>query len=129
MSQGSEENDSWVELFNKIARFLKVSSGTYNLTKTFQEEPLVSKYKNQFILTYIDELMAVLGKNYKNIERIRFRNKDLSILPKLFEENIKNIKKTFEQTVPKLYYQIYDVIEYLLFDQSNKSFKEKRLRS
>ena len=67
MSQGSEENDSWVELFNKIARFLKVSSGTYNLTKTFQEEPLVSKYKNQFILTYIDELMAVLGKNYKNI--------------------------------------------------------------
>jgi len=49
-------------MFNKIARFLKVSSGTYNLNRSYDEEPLVSKYKNQFILSYIDELMTVLGK-------------------------------------------------------------------
>ena len=46
---------------------------------------MVGKYKNQFILRYVDELMAVLGKEYPSIEKIRFKNKDLSILPKLFE--------------------------------------------
>jgi hypothetical protein len=44
-----------------MARFLKISSGTYNLTRNFEEEPLVSKYKNQYILTYVDQLMTVLG--------------------------------------------------------------------
>lgn len=78
---------------------------------------MVSKYKNQFILTYIDELMTVLGKEYPNIDKIRFRNHDLSILPKLFEENIRNIKKTFEHTVPRLYIDIYDLIEYLLLER------------
>jgi hypothetical protein len=39
-----------------------VSSGTYNLNRSFEEEPLVNKYKNQYILTYVDELMTVLGK-------------------------------------------------------------------
>ena len=59
---------------------------------------------------YIDELMTVLGKEYGSIDKIRFRNKDLSILPKLFEENIRNIKKTFDHTVPKLYTDIYEII-------------------
>lgn len=77
----------------------------------------MSKYKNQYILSYIDELMTALGKEFQNIDKIRFRNKDLSILPKLFEENIRNIKKTFEQTVPKLYFDIYDIIEYLLLER------------
>lgn len=80
----------------------------------------MSKYKNQFILRYVDELMWVLGKEYPNIEKIRFKDKDLSILPKLFEENIRNIKKTFEHTVPKLYFDIYDIIEYLLFERTHK---------
>lgn len=61
MGQAPEKMENWMELFNKIARFLKVSSGTYNLTRNFEEEPLVSKYKNQFILSYLDELMTVLG--------------------------------------------------------------------
>lgn len=87
------------------------------MSRSFEEEALVSKYKNQFILTYIDDLMTILGKEYYNIDKIRFRNRDLSILPKLFEENIRNIKKTFEHTVPKLYSDIYDIIEYLLFDR------------
>jgi hypothetical protein len=102
-------------------RFLKVSSGTYNLNRSFEEEPLVSKYKNQFILGYIDELMTVLGKEYPSIDKIRFRNKDLSILPKLFEENIRNIKKTFDHTVPRLYADVYDMIEYLLLDREISS--------
>ena len=71
--------------------------------------------------------MNVLGKEYQNIDKIRFRNRDLSILPKLFEENIKNIKKTFEQTVPKLYYEIYDIIEFMLFDSSMNDIKAKKL--
>jgi hypothetical protein len=54
--------------------------------------------------------MTVLGKEYQNIDKIRFKNKDLSILPKLFEESIKSIKKTFEHTVPKLYFDVYDII-------------------
>ena len=78
----------------------------------------MSKYKNQFILTYIDDIMTVLGKEYPNIDKIRFRNRDLSILPKLFEENIKNIKKTFDHTVPKVYSEIYQIIEYLLLDRA-----------
>ena len=78
-------------------------------------------------MTYVDELMNVLGKEYQNIDKIRFRNRDLSILPKLFEENIKNIKKTFEQTVPKLYYEIYDIIEFMLFDSSMNDIKAKKL--
>ena len=82
--EGKGSQDHWLELFNKLARFLKVSSGTYNLNRSFEEEPLVSKYKNQFILRYIDELMTVLGKEYPSIEKIRFKNKDLSILPRLF---------------------------------------------
>jgi basic membrane lipoprotein Med (substrate-binding protein (PBP1-ABC) superfamily) len=41
-------------------------------------------------------------------------------LPRLFEENIRNIKKTFEHTVPKLYFDIYDIIEYLLLERPNK---------
>lgn len=108
-----------------MARFLKVSSGTYNLNRSFEEEALVSKYKNQFILGYIDELMAVLGKEYASIDKIRFRNKDLSILPKLFEENIRNIKKTFDHTVPRLYADIYDIIEYLLLDRDHTPNQRK----
>lgn len=64
--------------------------------------------------------MTVLGKEYPSIDKIRFRNKDLSILPKLFEENIKNIKKTFEHTVPKLFFDIYDIIEYLLLERPHR---------
>lgn len=30
-----QKNELWIELFNKVARFLKVSSGTYNLTRNF----------------------------------------------------------------------------------------------
>jgi hypothetical protein len=47
-------NDHWIELFNKMTRFLKVSSGTYNLSRTYEEEPLVNRYKNQYILKYVD---------------------------------------------------------------------------
>lgn len=85
----------------------------------------MSKYKNQFILGYIDELMAALGKEYASIDKIRFRNKDLSILPKLFEENIRNIKKTFDHTVPKLYADIYEIIEYLLLDREQAAIPRK----
>ena len=47
-------NDHWIELFNKMTRFLKVSSGTYNLSRNYEEEPLVNRYKNQYILKYVD---------------------------------------------------------------------------
>ena len=70
--------------------------------------------------------MTVLGKEYPSIEKIRFKNKDLSILPKLFEENIKNIKKTFEHTVPKLYFDIYDIIEYLLLERPSKQVLKRQ---
>lgn len=50
----------------------------------------------------------------------------MSILPKLFEENIKSIKKTFEHTVPKLYFDIYDIIEYLLLDRKAGQVQQKR---
>jgi hypothetical protein len=69
--------------------------------------------------------MTVLGKEYPNIDKIRFRNRDLSILPKLFEENIRNIKKTFEHTVPRLYSDIYDMIEYLLLDRRLQTVPKK----
>ena len=62
MEGEGQVQDYWIELFNKMARFLKVSSGTYNLNRSFEEQPLVSKYKNQYILRYVDELMMVLGK-------------------------------------------------------------------
>ena len=109
--------DGWVELFNKMAIFLKVSSGTYSLTRFFEEEPLMVKYKNQFILGYIDDLMTAIGKEYLSVDKIRFPNKDLAILPKLFEENIRNIKKTFEHTMPKLFFDVYDMAEYPLLDR------------
>ncbi len=70
--------------------------------------------------------MTALGKQYLNIDKIRFRNKDLSILPKLFEQNIRNIKKTFQHTVPKMYFDIYEIIEYLLLERSNNKIIEKR---
>jgi len=78
-------NDHWIEMFNKMIRFLKISSGTYNLSRAYEEEPLVSRYKNQYILKYVDELMVVLGKEYPTIEKIKYQKGDLSILPKLFE--------------------------------------------
>ena len=62
--------------------------------------------------------MSVLGKEYPTVEKIKYQKGDLAILPKLFEENIKSIKKTFEHTVPKLFFDIYDILEYLLFDRS-----------
>jgi hypothetical protein len=32
----SSNNEHWIELFNKVSRFLKVSSGTYNLNRSFE---------------------------------------------------------------------------------------------
>ena len=45
------------DFFNKIMRFLKVSSGTHNLTRLFEEESLLSKYKNQLVLSRMNRLM------------------------------------------------------------------------
>ena len=85
----------------------------------------MGKYKNQFILGYIDDLMTAMGKEYPSVDKIRFRNKDLAILPKLFEENIRNIKKTFEHTVPKLFFDVYDMAEYLLLDRRGKPIPKR----
>lgn len=61
-------------------------------------------------MTYTDELMTTLGKEYCSIDRIRFKNKDLSIIPKLFEENLNSIKKSFNKTVPEFYNDLYKVL-------------------
>ena len=34
--EGTGVTEHWFELFNKISRFLKVSSGTYNLNRSFE---------------------------------------------------------------------------------------------
>lgn len=65
--------------------------------------------------------MTALGKDYNSIDRIRFKNKDLSIIPKLFQENLKSIKKSFERTVPKFYFQLYKAIQYMLFSSNSQN--------
>lgn len=52
------------DFFNKIARFLKVSSGTHSLVKNFEEEDLISKHRNLKVLKRINKLMEVLGNEY-----------------------------------------------------------------
>jgi hypothetical protein len=110
MNEFQEDSTAILELFNKVARFLKVSSGTYNLTRSNEEDSLISKFKSQFIFAYTDEIMTTLGKEYFSIDRIRFKNKDLTIIPKLFEENLNAIKKSFTKTVPEFYVDLYKVL-------------------
>lgn len=74
-------------MFNKIARFLKISSGNHSLTKYFEEEGLLSKYKNLMVLRKINRLMTILGEEYENVERIRFKNKEIDLIPELYRKD------------------------------------------
>ena len=69
--------------------------------------------------------MAALGKEYLSVDRIRFKNKDLSIIPKLFEENLQAIKKSFGKTVPDFYVDLYKVVEILLFNESKRGLSKE----
>jgi hypothetical protein len=80
-------------MFDKIARFLKISSGTHNLTRLFEEDTMLSKYKHQLVLTRMNRLMEALGKEYENVERIRFKDRNLELIPKLHEEEMRKILK------------------------------------
>jgi len=71
--------------------------------------------------------MTTLGKEYFSIDRIRFKNKDLTIIPKLFEENLNAIKKSFTKTVPEFYTDLYKVLEVLLFSRENLTKEDEEL--
>ena len=49
------------DFFNKIARFLKVTSGTHSLMKNFESESLFSKYRHSNVLKKMNKLMEALG--------------------------------------------------------------------
>ena len=72
-------------------RFLKVASGTHNLTRLFEEESLLSKFKNQLVLSRMNRLMEALGCEYENVEKMRFKDRDIEFIPKIYEEDIKKI--------------------------------------
>lgn len=78
-----DENDAplCLNFFNKIMRFLKVCSGTHNLTRLFEEDSGIFKYKHQLVLKRINKLMEALGKEYDAIEKIRFKDKDIELIP------------------------------------------------
>lgn len=67
-----------------MARFLKVSSGTYSLVKNFEEESILSKHTNLKVLRKANRLLQVLGNEYENIERVRFKNSEIELIPKLY---------------------------------------------
>ena len=52
----------------------------------------------------MNHLMEKLGYEYEQIERIRFKNKELDLIPKLFQEDIKKVKKSFQKLVPQYYF-------------------------
>lgn len=63
--QNPEEHD----FFDKLAIFLKVTAGYYNLSRPFQEENLQQKYKSSRVFKYITHLYASLKNQYEHCQR------------------------------------------------------------
>lgn len=116
-----DRKDISSEFFNKIARFLKVTSGTHSLTKNFEPESLLSKHRHSQVLCRMNRLMEALGQEYEHIERIRFKNKEIDLIPKLFEDDTKRIIKGFEKLVPRYYSDLYDVLKAIVAVQERQA--------
>ena len=56
------EGELSIELMDKISMFLKICSGSYNLSPYNQEEYLINKYKNAKVYNYVVKLLKVLGE-------------------------------------------------------------------
>lgn len=64
--------------------------------------------------------MEVLGYQYETIERIRFKNKEIDLIPKLYEQDTKKIVRVFDKLVPRYYFDLYDVLASIIAVQENQ---------
>ena len=54
---------------DKIAIFLKVTSGHYNLNRPYEQEPFEAKYSNCMIFPYIIHLFDAMKNEYEHCKQ------------------------------------------------------------
>ena len=66
-----------------------------------------------------------MGNEFENIEKMRFKDKDIEFIPKIYEEDIKKILKddTMSRLIPKFYINLYDCINSLVALDGNQTNK------
>ena len=62
-------NPAEVDLMDKMAVFLKISSGNYNLSPSFEEESFEGKYSNCQIFDYVIHLFEALKYEYGHCQK------------------------------------------------------------
>ena len=94
---------------DKISQFFKICSGTYNLTKAYEPETLISKYKSSKIYTYSLQLLTALGENS---EHLKGRVSSLSMkAPQLiFNKGIETSLSDIDSAVPPFYHELFSII-------------------
>ena len=83
------------------------------------EEGSLTKFKNLIVLKRINRLLEILGQQFDNIERIRFKNKEIEYIPRIFEKDYYQVIKVFNKLVPRYYCDLYDVIEAMIAVHEN----------
>lgn len=108
-----------LDFLDKISIFLKVSSGTFTLTKTIEEDSYVEKYKNYKIMRYSALLLKCIAKEYPTIEKLRMRASDYLTISKVLKNNYSNKSETFDRLFEKVISKHHDllikVLDKLLF--------------
>jgi hypothetical protein len=80
-----------------MSMFLKVSSGTYNLTKAIEEDSYIEKFKNYKIMRYSALLLKNIAKEYPTIERLKMRANEYLTISKVLRNNYANKTETFDK--------------------------------
>lgn len=71
------------DIFQKIAIATKISSGTYNLSKTVDPDSYIEKYKNYKAMTYAGPLIRKLSEEFVNLNKLKMRLNDYTTISKV----------------------------------------------
>lgn len=55
---------------------IKISSGTYNLSKKLEEEEYMEKFRNYKVMSYAGPLIKVLSDDFQNLSKMVLRMND-----------------------------------------------------
>ena len=95
-----------LSFYSKLMRFLKISSGTYNLQQNFEYEPFAIKLKTVKIYPYTEFLFNVLSEEYSHLANKI--DKEMLKADKYFlEERLREEKEDLKRCVPKIYKELF----------------------
>jgi hypothetical protein len=103
---GLHKHSHELELLDKISVFLKISSGTYNLVRPFEEESLMTKYKNAQIFPYLIYLFNVLKNEYEHCEQ-RLERDSLEITRSVIEKNLKDYQSNIKNCIHPYFTKLF----------------------